>query len=131
MSVRMRKTSGKTRSRRAHHKLDAPRLSRDTETQSTHLRHHVDLATGMYRGKKIFEPAPVKAKKAKESQDPEEASPAPEEALTPIEETTPASGGTEVSKEAAAGKAGEPKGSMPAEAAAPPEAPRQSKKDSA
>jgi large subunit ribosomal protein L32 len=52
----MRITKGKTGSRRSHHGLSAPRLSHDKETDSTHKRHHVDLETGMYRGKKIFEP---------------------------------------------------------------------------
>ena len=52
----MRITRGKTGSRRAHHGLSAPRLSHDKETDSTHKRHHVDLETGMYRGKQIFEP---------------------------------------------------------------------------
>jgi len=56
MSSRMRITRGKTGSRRSHHGLDAPRLSHDKETDSTHLRHHVDLATGMYRGKQVFNP---------------------------------------------------------------------------
>lgn len=61
MSARMRITRGKTGSRRSHHRLEEPRLSHDTETNSTHKRHHVDLATGMYRGKKIFEPKVVAA----------------------------------------------------------------------
>ena len=55
MASRMRITRGKTGSRRSHHKLDEPRLSRDTETESVHLRHRVDLATGMYRGRKVIE----------------------------------------------------------------------------
>lgn len=62
MSSRMRITRGKTGSRRSHHRLDGPRLSHDKETDSTHKRHHVDLETGMYRGKKVFDPkvkAPV------------------------------------------------------------------------
>ena len=62
MSSRMRITRGKTGSRRAHHGLSAPRLSHDKETNSTHKRHHVDLETGKYRGKQIFEPK-VKAPK--------------------------------------------------------------------
>lgn len=61
----MRITRGKTGSRRAHHGLEAPRLSHDKETNSTHKRHHVDLATGMYRGKQVFEPK-VKAPKVVE-----------------------------------------------------------------
>ena len=69
MSSRMRITRGKTGSRRAHHGLSAPRLSHDKETNSTHKRHHVDLETGMYRGKQIFEP---KVKAPKEAEEKEE-----------------------------------------------------------
>lgn len=64
----MRITRGKTGSRRAHHGLTAPRLSHDKETDSTHKRHHVDLATGMYRGKQIFEPK-VKTPKTEEKKE--------------------------------------------------------------
>lgn len=56
MSVRMRHTKGHTGNRRSHHALKGPRISRDTTTDSFHLRHRVDMKTGMYRGKKIFEP---------------------------------------------------------------------------
>ena len=65
MSARMRITKGKTGSRRSHHRLTAPRLSNDTETGSTHKRHHLDLETGMYRGKQIITPK-VKKNKAEE-----------------------------------------------------------------
>ncbi len=61
----MKITRGKTGSRRSHHGLTAPRLSHDKETDSTHKRHHVDLETGMYRGKQIFEPK-VKTPKVEE-----------------------------------------------------------------
>ncbi|MEX0909706.1 MAG: 50S ribosomal protein L32 [Candidatus Paceibacterota bacterium] len=56
MSVRMRHTKGHSGNRRSHHALKGPRISRDTTTNSFHLRHRVDLKTGMYRGKKILEP---------------------------------------------------------------------------
>jgi large subunit ribosomal protein L32 len=56
MSVRMRHTKGHSGNRRSHHALKGPRISRDTKTNSFHLRHRVDLKTGMYRGKKILEP---------------------------------------------------------------------------
>ncbi|MDZ7726366.1 MAG: 50S ribosomal protein L32 [Candidatus Campbellbacteria bacterium] len=55
MSIRMRHTKGHTGNRRAHHGLKEPRLTRDTETNSYHLRHRVDMKTGMYRGRKVFE----------------------------------------------------------------------------
>lgn len=55
MSIRMRHTKGHTGKRRSHHGLKSPRLTRDTETDSYHLRHRVDMKTGMYRGKKVFQ----------------------------------------------------------------------------
>lgn len=64
MSSRMRATRSKTRKRRSHHGLKAPRLSRDKETGSVHLRHRVDMKTGMYRGKKIFDAEAIALKKA-------------------------------------------------------------------
>lgn len=54
MSIRMRHTKGHTGNRRSHHALKGPRLSLDKETNSYHLRHRVDMSTGMYRGKKVF-----------------------------------------------------------------------------
>lgn len=70
MSVRMRHTKGHTGNRRSHHALKAPRITQDTKTGSFHLRHRVDVKTGMYRGRKVLEPtvhthAPVETKKAK------------------------------------------------------------------
>lgn len=73
MSSRMRITRGKTGSRRSHIKLTAPRLSTDKETGGLHLRHHVDMETGMYRGKKILEPKAPKVKAAEEEAPEEEA----------------------------------------------------------
>lgn len=67
MSSRMRITRGKTGSRRSHIKLSAPRLSTDKETGNLHLRHHVDMETGMYRGKKILEPKAPKVKAQEEA----------------------------------------------------------------
>lgn len=60
MSSRMRKTHSKTRQRRQQwenkmKKKNTPRLTRDTETGSVHLRHHVDMKTGMYRGRKVID----------------------------------------------------------------------------
>lgn len=52
MSVRMKLSHSKTASRRAHHKLCAPRLV-STET-GVRRRHFVDTDTGMYRGKQII-----------------------------------------------------------------------------
>lgn len=64
MSIRMRHTRSHTRNRRGHHKLTAPRMSVDKETGSTHLRHRVDMATGMYRGKKVIDVGAITQKKA-------------------------------------------------------------------
>lgn len=55
MVNRMRHTRGHTRNRRSHHALTSPRLSRDSQTGSFHLRHRVDMTTGMYRGRKVLE----------------------------------------------------------------------------
>lgn len=54
MSIRMRHTKGHTGNRRSHHALKGPRLTLDKETNSYHLRHRVDMNTGMYRGKKVL-----------------------------------------------------------------------------
>ncbi len=53
MSVRMKLSHAKTRSRRAHHHAAAPTIS--GAGTAARLRHHVDLSTGMYRGKQILD----------------------------------------------------------------------------
>lgn len=62
MSVRMRHTSGHTRNRRSHHALKNIVIVKDKESGNLRLPHHLDEATGMYRGKQIVAP---KAKVAK------------------------------------------------------------------
>ena len=62
MSSRSRKTRGKTRHGRSHHKLTEPRLSKD-ETGTFHLRHCVNPETGMYRGKQVLDVESKKRKK--------------------------------------------------------------------
>ena len=109
----MRITRGKTGSRRSHHGLDAPRLSRDSETDSTHKRHHVDLETGMYRGKKVFEP---KVKEVKEEVVEEVEA---QDVVAPVVEEAP-----DTSKEAPHVHEGDNVGSTQ-------KPPRQSKKESA
>lgn len=64
MTVRMRHTHAQTKNRRSHHALKEPRLSRDSETGSHHLRHRVDMKTGMYRGRQVFEVENVAAVEA-------------------------------------------------------------------
>ena len=51
----MRHTRAHTGNRRSHHALKGKALTKDTQTQSVHLRHRVDPKTGMYRGKKIID----------------------------------------------------------------------------
>jgi large subunit ribosomal protein L32 len=55
MSVRMRITRGKTGSRRAHHKLVAPRLSKCGNCSAMHMRHRACLACGQYRGTMVID----------------------------------------------------------------------------
>jgi len=52
----MRHTSGQTRSRRSHHALKGANIVKDKESGNLRLAHHLDEATGMYRGKQIFTP---------------------------------------------------------------------------
>jgi large subunit ribosomal protein L32 len=61
----MRATRAHRDNRRSHHGLDATRITTDTKTGSVHQRHRVDMATGMYRGRKILDvnKAAVKAEK--------------------------------------------------------------------
>lgn len=56
MSIRMRHTRGHTANRRSHHALDGVKTVKDKESGALRLPHRVDESTGMYRGKKIFEP---------------------------------------------------------------------------
>jgi large subunit ribosomal protein L32 len=56
MSIRMRHTSGHTRNRRSHHALKNTNIVKDAESGNLRLPHHLDEATGMYRGKQIFTP---------------------------------------------------------------------------
>ena len=56
MSIRMRHTSGHTGNRRSHHALKNTNIIKDKESGNLRLPHHLDEATGMYRGKQIFTP---------------------------------------------------------------------------
>jgi|SRR3989344_7882643 len=53
MSVRMRHTSGQTRSRRSHHALDAIKSVAGEKEGTLRLPHRIDEETGVYRGKQI------------------------------------------------------------------------------
>ena len=56
MSIRMRHTRGHTGNRRSHHALKSMNILKDVENGNLRLPHHVDEATGMYRGKQVFTP---------------------------------------------------------------------------
>ena len=60
MVNRMRANRSHRDNRRSHHALDATRLSKDAVTGAVHQRHRVDMATGMYRGKKVLTIAEAK-----------------------------------------------------------------------
>ena len=54
MGSRMRKNKSQRDQRRSQIHATLPRLSTDPETGSTHLRHRVDMKTGMYRGRQVL-----------------------------------------------------------------------------
>ena len=57
MAVPKKKTSRSRRGkRRGHDRLKAPTYREDKETGELHRPHHVDLETGMYRGRQVIEP---------------------------------------------------------------------------
>ena len=63
MSIRMRHTRGHTNNRRSHHALTATKVVTDKESGNIRLPHHLDEATGMYRGKQIAPPRVARASK--------------------------------------------------------------------
>jgi large subunit ribosomal protein L32 len=57
MAVPKRKTSRmKKRQRRSHDALKAPTYVEDKTSGELRRPHHIDLVTGMYRGRQILEP---------------------------------------------------------------------------
>jgi large subunit ribosomal protein L32 len=42
--------------RRAHHKLDTPAFVEDQDSGELRRPHHIDLKSGMYRGRQVLEP---------------------------------------------------------------------------
>lgn len=57
MAVPKKKTSSSKRNmRRSHHALTATNWVEDTTSGEPKRRHHIDLKTGMYRGKQVVEP---------------------------------------------------------------------------
>lgn len=58
MAVPKKKTSKMRRNmRRSHHALEATNWVEDKNTGEAVRRHHVDLKTGMYRGRQVIEQA--------------------------------------------------------------------------
>jgi ribosomal protein L32 len=55
MVIRMRHTRAHTGNRRSHHALKEIKTVTDKETGSIHLRHRVDMKTGLYKGKKVID----------------------------------------------------------------------------
>ncbi len=57
MAVPKRKTSKSKRNmRRSHHALKGSAFVEDKTSGELRRPHHIDLATGMYRGRQILEP---------------------------------------------------------------------------
>ena len=57
MAVPKRKTSKSKRDqRRSHHKIKNVNIIEDKKTGEYRLSHHVDLKTGIYKGRQVFEP---------------------------------------------------------------------------
>jgi len=57
MAVPKRKVSRMKRgNRRAHDALDKPTYVEDKDTGELRRPHHIDLKTGMYRGRQVLEP---------------------------------------------------------------------------
>ena len=57
MAVPKRKTSKSRRDqRRSHHKIKNVNIIEDKKTGEYRLSHHVDLKTGIYKGRQVFEP---------------------------------------------------------------------------
>lgn len=45
---------GRKKRRQSHQALAAPALAVDKSTKSVHRPHHVDLKTGLYRGRQVL-----------------------------------------------------------------------------
>ena len=57
MAVPKRKTSkSRKNKRRSHHRIKNINIMEDKKSGEYRLSHHVDLKTGFYKGKQIFEP---------------------------------------------------------------------------
>lgn len=56
MAVPKRKTTPSKRNmRRSHHALQATNVVEDTHSGEMKRRHHIDLKSGMYRGRQVLD----------------------------------------------------------------------------
>ena len=57
MAVPKRKTSKSRRNmRRSHHRIKSPNIVEDKKSGEYRLSHHLDLKTGMYKGRQVLDP---------------------------------------------------------------------------
>ena len=57
MAVPKRKTSKSRRDqRRSHHRIKSINIIEDKKSGEYRLSHHVDLKTGLYNGRQVFNP---------------------------------------------------------------------------
>ena len=57
MAVPKRKTSKSRRDkRRSHHAVKVANVIEDKKSGEFRLSHHVDLKTGLYKGRQVFDP---------------------------------------------------------------------------
>ena len=57
MAVPKRKTSKARRNkRRSHHRVNSANIIEDKKSGEYRLSHHVDLKTGLYKGRQVFDP---------------------------------------------------------------------------
>ena len=57
MAVPKRKTSKSKRDkRRSHHRIKSANIIEDKKSGEFRLSHHVDLKTGFYKGRQVFDP---------------------------------------------------------------------------
>ena len=57
MAVPKRKTSvSKKKMRRSHHRISSTNIVEDKKSGEYRLSHHLDLKTGMYKGRQVLDP---------------------------------------------------------------------------
>ena len=57
MAVPKRKTSKSRRNkRRSHHRINFANVIEDKKSGGYRLSHHIDMKTGFYKGRQIFDP---------------------------------------------------------------------------